>query len=526
MTFRNYYRWGFALAGVAALLVFNARKGPKAGQADLSSASSGLSRPVTAAEFARQLSAFDAGVQSSNFNISTCSSFLDQNFDQVASLKMSDFDLKDLIRHSNELLHQLFRVQIDLHEKLQDMAGKGQLDESGNERLQCLHGFRRAFRALRFLEDDIGEAYVGFPYDHTSKDVSMFAGGDGWLLWNPAFGKDGAKYIPRSGDLILSRGAATTSAAIARVADEPTQFSHLSIVYVDPKTKQAHTIEAHIEIGADAFDWQTYISGGNVRGVVFRLRHNSKLAAKAAKAIYETVVNYKKTHGGQRICYDFSMNMEDHSCLYCTEVVRWAFEKVGLQPTVPMFPSSIRKNKGPFLDAIGVTADTTFIPADIELDPRFDLVAEWRDYDRVHTTQQMDAVLTSMYKWMRLWDYRFYPDAYYNGEANLGYLLRRLPLFDRLVDKRFPLNMTKKTIATVQTLNDVVNSMTDYLRDQESRLDIYPQRLSYSEMLDELETLRLRDSFETKKTRRYPFYRPSLPAKYRFHKLFHPADWP
>jgi hypothetical protein len=436
------------------------------------------------------------------------------------------------------LLRKLFATQVPLHEKIQKLAKLGQLDHDDAFREQCLHGFRKSFRALRFLEDDLGEASVGFPYDHrmqtihynsgrtsqVEKVVPAFDGGPGYLLWNPAFGQDGKKYIPRSGDLILSRGDATTSAAIARVSDEEAQFSHLTVVYVDSKTKKIETIEAHIEIGSEVFPWEDYIGDKKVRAVVFRLK-NSKLAHKAAKEIRNLVLNYKKSHHGKRICYDFGMDMNDHSCIFCAEIARVAYEKAGLTPAIPLFPSSLKKNRGSFLDAIGVTATTTFAPGDIELDPRFDLVAEWRDYGRVHTAQEMDAVLTAMYSWMREKNYMFFPNAKYKGEADLGYILRRLPLFDLLVNKKFPLNMTRKTIATVQTLNDVVNSMTDYLQDQEQKLKTRPQRLSYVEMLTDLEALRARDEYEELQAKKHLFYKRTIKSAFRFHKLFHPADW-
>jgi hypothetical protein len=52
-----------------------------------------------------------------------------------------------------------------------------------------------------------------------------------------------------SGDILISRGGAATSALIARGNDYAGNFSHVALVYVHPKTHLASIIESHIERG-------------------------------------------------------------------------------------------------------------------------------------------------------------------------------------------------------------------------------------------------------------------------------------
>ncbi|MCK7517748.1 MAG: hypothetical protein MZV64_08565 [Ignavibacteriales bacterium] len=52
-----------------------------------------------------------------------------------------------------------------------------------------------------------------------------------------------------SGDILLSRGGAPTSALIPEEAITQEIFLMLPLVYVDPKTNVASIIEAHIEVG-------------------------------------------------------------------------------------------------------------------------------------------------------------------------------------------------------------------------------------------------------------------------------------
>ena len=52
-----------------------------------------------------------------------------------------------------------------------------------------------------------------------------------------------------SGDILASRGAAPTSALIARGSDFPGNFSHIALVHVDAATAKVSVVEALIEKG-------------------------------------------------------------------------------------------------------------------------------------------------------------------------------------------------------------------------------------------------------------------------------------
>lgn len=62
---------------------------------------------------------------------------------------------------------------------------------------------------------------------------------------------------------MLSRGGAPTSALISRGSDYPGNFSHVALVYVDPKTKVASIIEAHIEVGVAIASLEEYMNDKN-----------------------------------------------------------------------------------------------------------------------------------------------------------------------------------------------------------------------------------------------------------------------
>ncbi len=474
---------------------------------------------IEPADITRDLLRFKNTFTSNAFRIETCERILQSEFEKLTRYNFREFNIQSIQPTAFQLMNQVFSIRTDLRERMIQLLSPAirsdSLTESDRSQIEkCAWAFRRAFRGMRVLEDYLGEASAGFPFDRergaggsqASKASIMpaFQGGPTFLLWNRKFNLPGAQYVPRSGDIILSRGTASTSAAIARISDEDTNFSHLSIVWIDPDTskpehQRIQTIEAHIEIGTDLFSWNQYVSDEKVRAVVFRYNNpdqedekDAEIAHAAASKIRHIALNHKAKKGS-RICYDFTMNMNDRTCIFCSEIIRIAFEDAGISG-IPLFPSPINPKNRNFVEKIGVTERVTFAPADIEIDPRFDLIAEWRDHHRIHRTHFMDAVLTSMYRWMDDMNYELYPSGEHKFLASFGYTLRRIPLLDRTVKAQFPLNMKKDAIETVQVLNTVVNRLADYIDLEEQKLlHSGPKRYSPREMAETLEYYRTED---------------------------------
>src|SRR3990172_6403484 len=75
-----------------------------------------------------------------------------------------------------------------------------------------------------------------------------------------------------SGDILVSRGGAATSALIARGNDFPGNFSHVALVHVDERTKSVSVIEAHIESGVGVRSIEAYLQETKLRIMLLRLR--------------------------------------------------------------------------------------------------------------------------------------------------------------------------------------------------------------------------------------------------------------
>jgi len=198
-----------------------------------------------------------------------------------------------------------------------------------------------------------------------------------------------------SGDLLVSRAGAEVSALISRGNDYPGNFSHVTLIYVDEKTKEPFLIEAHIRKGIAFSSIAQYENAKKLRFMVMRPRidlpvmlADPMLPQTAAKKMYDEA-------GKRHIPYDFKMNFNDSSAMFCSEVVSWPYRKMGLQ--VWKYPSTI-SSQGVvnWLHDFGVENFVTQMPSDLEYDPQLSVVAEWRDPETLFKDHVDNAVMDAL----------------------------------------------------------------------------------------------------------------------------------
>jgi hypothetical protein len=199
-----------------------------------------------------------------------------------------------------------------------------------------------------------------------------------------------------SGDLLVSRGGAEVSALISRGNDYPGNFSHIALIYVDEKTGQPFLIEAHIEKGVAIASVAQYEADKKLRFMVMRPRADlpqmladSLLPQKAARHMFEVAEE-------RHFPYDFKMNFNDTTEMFCSEVASYAYRTNGLQ--VWKYPSTISSaGVVNWLHDFGVENFITQMPSDLEYDPQLSVVAEWRDPETLYKDHidnaAMDALL-------------------------------------------------------------------------------------------------------------------------------------
>jgi hypothetical protein len=198
-----------------------------------------------------------------------------------------------------------------------------------------------------------------------------------------------------SGDMLVSRGGAEVSALISRGNDYPGNFSHVALLYVEEKTNKPFLIEAHIEKGVAVSSIEQYEQDKKLRFMVMRPRADlpammadPMLPQKAAKKMYEEALQ-------RHIPYDFKMNFQDSSALFCSEVASYAYRKNGLW----LWPShSTISSKGVvnWLHDFGVENFITQMPSDLEYDPQLSVVCEWRDMETLFKDHLDNAVMDGM----------------------------------------------------------------------------------------------------------------------------------
>ncbi len=201
--------------------------------------------------------------------------------------------------------------------------------------------------------------------------------------------------VLHSGDILVSRGGAPTSALIARGNDYPGNFSHIALLYVDEETGTPSVIEAHIEQGIAISSLEQYLEGVKLRIMVLRVRSDHPLLIKdpliphrAAKMAYDEA-------GKQHIPYDFEMDYNEPSKRFCSEVASHAYASFGVTLwniiTTMSSPGVVD-----WLGDFGVRHFTTQAPADLEYDPQLVVVAEWRKMDALWDDHVDNAIIEVM----------------------------------------------------------------------------------------------------------------------------------
>ena len=381
----------------------------------------------------------------------------------------------------------------------------------------CLKSASDVLRGLRYVEDyliEIRQTRIQNP----PEEYQSLKGEFPYLLVNPKYADEfqSSKDL-RSGDVILSRGNAYSSAAIARIGSNDYQFSHLSFVYGDPDTKELYTTEAHIEIGSVTAPLNLHLDGKNAREAIFRF-HEPDQARKASEAIYARVKTSQES--GKNIEYDFSMNVDDDERLFCSEIVATGFRMIG-DNTIPKFRSKFTAGMIPFLSDIGVNATPenikslkTFSPGDIQFDPRFDLVAEWRNPKKMEDSRIKDFILTKLFEKMEQESYRFDSTIRMEVESRAIWLMRRTPLVRKFLAEKLPLNMNPKQLQIFMLLDKIGEAIQKEV--EVASLD-YNRPLTPKEIYDTVDAYWAKDASLFKKLKKgQDVARPA------FHQYFHP----
>jgi hypothetical protein len=362
---------------------------------------------------------------------------------------LSRYSVDEVKAAGPELLNGLFALRLSVRDKVPTWVGRGLMT------YPVQAAIRDVFRAARYGGDMIGEIQLGHPrLEPGQATFAGFAGPEPNTLINPAFADAPLAFKP--GDAILQRGMVHNSAAIARIGDVDSQFSHVGLVARDAAGALV-VVEALIETGGSITPLGVNLGHNLGRAVLFRHKDQA-LAERAGQKIYEYVAKSRE-RGSNVILYDFSMALDGYDTLYCSKLVRLAYD-LGSNGAIklPPYPTRLAMKNRDFVARIGATATETFAPADLELATDFDIVAEWRDYRVTSELRLKDLIMTKLFEWMEFYDYRFKPDLAIRlialgGRLSTHLSRRAQDLIASVTGGQVPPNMTGRAIGAVAMLH-------------------------------------------------------------------------
>lgn len=442
---------------------------------------------VTAADLFRDLEGIRSAALQPPPDAASLARTLTSVYRAIFSLDFSAYDPRVVAEAAPNIISLLFDLRMALRDSVPGWQKQGLMTE------EVQRSLRDVFRVARYAGDVVGEVMIGHQRLGEGESTRRaFTSPDLNTLAHASFST--GQPIPfRSGDVLMVRGTAHNSAAIARIGDTDSQFSHLGLVFVDDRG-QPWVVESLIEEGAIINPLAKVLDHGLGRAVLFRAREPS-LATAAAQWIHAHV-RQSREPGGKPIVYDFSMQLRPYKRLFCSKLVRLAYERASKGRVVlPTFHTRFNRNKD-FFRRIGVRAMETFAPGDMELEPHFHLVAEWQDYRATPRLRMQDLIMTKMFEWMEKKDYRFREDFVIRLISLLGRFAARLSegAKDTIssVIPKVPSHMKRRSIATVAMLHKTAEPLTLMLLEAERESIARTGRpLHPAQVFERLEQLRI-----------------------------------
>ncbi|MEK2646460.1 YiiX/YebB-like N1pC/P60 family cysteine hydrolase [Bdellovibrio sp. BCCA] len=373
------------------------------------------------------------------FNPATCAKFVNQVTDYLYYLPADHFipktpqEVEALKTHGSEVMDTIFQIRVVLHDKLREFDSRNELSKD------CIQKIREGFQYARFSEEYLLEwLFRNKVYDFKATPIMANSRPNTWT--NPRY----AGFELKSGDVMLVRGKSHVSAMIARIGDEEGNFSHLAIVGED-KAGKKYVVEALIQYGTIVTPLEKWRQQEDARVALYR-QPDEALAKKAARKIYDKAQGALDQKKGIR--YDFAMDDDDYSTLFCSEVIRYAYDMASDKKfIIPKYRSTVTKFKNSeYPKSLGVTKTSLFAPYDIEVDPRFDLIAEHRFYPLLRQVRMQDAVLQSVYSWMIEKDYSFHWAPQHSVKAYLAKFVRQFGMVADTLPKYMPIDSIKTNV--------------------------------------------------------------------------------
>jgi hypothetical protein len=179
------------------------------------------------------------------------------------------------------------------------------------------------------------------------------------------------------------------------------------LVHVD-SSGIVSVIEAHIENGVAIAAAERYLEDRKLRIMVLRPRADVPMLAGDPMLPHRAATLALERARSGHIPYDFTMDYQDASKLFCSEVASSVYREQGMTLWTRLSTISTPGLRR-WLAAFGVTHFETQEPSDLEYDPQLAVVAEWRDPEALRDDHIDNAVIDVMLEGAEAGDELSYP---------------------------------------------------------------------------------------------------------------------
>lgn len=372
-------------------------------------------------------------------------------------------DIENFQKNGQALIDHSFNERLKLHKGLPGLSN------------ECKLKTRDVFLKMREREDYIGAHFYTTPQipaesiEYKKAPMPIYSP----KAYSPFHLADKkVSFEFKTGDILITKGVSFTSATISEVTAKRSLFSHIVFIHVDEKTKKVSTMESYIGYGVKIFTIEEALKNENARILVLRMK-DQKAAATAAQYMFERIT--KATKENKTIAYDYELNFEDNKKLSCEEIAYDALKQTSHgKIIIPEIESVVELKDKEFLKKIGVRPGSLMLPADLEIDSRFDIVLDWTDYKIIRDSIRKDAVMGEMFHYMNQYNYKIH-QSFRSIAARIVWSTRYIPglwnLMSSLsgIPSDFQKDVPPVAISTLEGLKSIAGVMLEFasLADEE-----------------------------------------------------------
>ena len=382
-----------------------------------------------------------------------------QEFDELIKkydLNPNKEDIKKYQKEGQSLINDSFTERIKLHNRL------GQLSDV------CRVKMKAVFTKMREREDYIGAHFYKSPQvsadsiEYKKVDLPIYSP----KSYAPFQVAGETNFSFKNGDILITKGISFTSSTISEVVSSRSLFSHIVFLHVDEKTKVVSTMESYIGYGVKIYPIEEALRNENARILVLRPK-DQKTAIIASNFMFEKINKLKQKN--ITIPYDYKLDFSDNSKLSCEEIAYDAFNYASNgQMILPENLSQVDLSDTAFLDKIGVKPGALMMPADMEIDSRFDIVLDWRDYKIIRDSIRKDAVMGEMFHWMNEHNFRIH-NNFRSLAARFVWFTRPIPGLWHLmsaisgIPSDFQKDVPVEAISTIESLKSIAGIILKFV---------------------------------------------------------------